>query len=54
VSSHLFTKRCRLKDASAGDACERLIIPPSSLEPRYRAVLWDGMGRREPSSATLG
>jgi hypothetical protein len=54
VSSHLFTKRCRLKDASAGDACERLIIPPSSREPRYRAVLWDGMGRREPSSAAIG
>ena len=50
VSSHLFTKRCRLKDGSAGDACERLIIPPSSREPRYRAVLWDGIGRREPSS----
>jgi hypothetical protein len=50
VSSRMFSKRCRLKDGSAGDACEKLILPPTSAEPRYRAVLWDGTQRRQPGS----
>jgi hypothetical protein len=54
VSSHHFTKRCRLKDSSLGDACERLILPPSANEGRYGAVLWDGMTRRQPGSLVVG
>jgi len=54
VTSHFFNQRCRLKDASAGDACERLILPPTSGDRRYRAVLWDGMGRRQPESLAQG
>jgi hypothetical protein len=54
VSSRHFTRRCRLKDSSLGDACERLILPPSTSERRYRAVLWDGMTRRQPNSLLAG
>ena len=54
VSSHNFTKRFRLKDSSLGDACERLILPPTNTERRYTAVLWDGMVRRQPGTLLPG